>query len=84
MFAMNPEPLKLSVSVPSDTEGKEAQSLQIEVKVEKGNTATYAVETQSAQFDFAVTEVLLGEGEEQTPLSDFNIMTLKFNMNQSD
>lgn len=84
MFVMNPESLKLSVSMPSDTEGEEVQSLQIEVKVDAGNTATYAVETQNAQFDFAVTEVLLGEGEEQTPLSDFNRMTFKFNMNQSD
>ncbi len=81
-FTLNPEPLKLSVSLPSATEEAETQPMQVEVKMEAGNAAAYAVETGNVQFDFSATEILLGEGEEQTALPDFGAMSFKFDMNQ--
>lgn len=76
-----PEPLKLSVTIPSSAEG-EVQPLQIEVKVEADNNATYAVENGNMKFDISATEVLLGEGEEQLPLENFKPISMIFNMNQ--
>lgn len=82
-FVLDPKPLKLSVAIPSDTEGEEPQTLLIEVKVEAGQVAGYAVESKNMKFQFAATEVLLGEGEEQAPLPDFNSTTFNFDMNQA-
>lgn len=81
-FVLDPKPLTLAVQLPSDTEG-EAQTLQIEVKVEAGTGGAYDVESGHAVFDFSATEVLLGEGEEQTPLEGFKGINLLFDMNQS-
>lgn len=81
-FVLDPKPLTLAVQLPSDTEG-EAQTLQIEVKVEAGTGGAYDVESGHAVFDFSATEVLLGEGEEQTPLEGFEGINLLFDMNQS-
>lgn len=83
VFVLNPEPLKLSVTIPSATE-EEAQSLQIEVKVEAGDSAAFAVESGNAKFGFSATEVLLGEGEGQIGLPGFRAMTFNFDMNKSD
>lgn len=82
-MALNPESLKLSIAIPSTTEGEEAQTLSIEVKVEAGEGAGYAVENGNVKFNFTATEVLLGEGEEQNPLPDFNATTFNCDMNQS-
>ena len=79
---LNPEPLKLSVTIPMDTEGEEAQPLLIEVKVEPGEEAEYAVESANMKFYFAATQVLLGEGENQQELLDFTPTTFHFDMNQ--
>lgn len=79
---LNPEPLKLSVTIPTATEGKEVQPLLIEVKVEPGEEAGYAVESANMQFYFAATKVLLGEGENQQELPGFPPTTFHFDMNQ--
>lgn len=81
-FVLDPKPLTLAVQLPSDTE-EEAQTLQIEVKVEAGAEGTYDVESGHIVFDFSATEVLLGAGEEQTPLEGFDGINLQFDMNQS-
>lgn len=81
-FVLDPKPLTLSVSLPSDTE-EEAQPLQIEVTVEAGAQGAYAVESGHAAFDITATEVLLGEGENQTPLEGFNAINLQFDLNQN-
>ena len=82
VFVMHPESLKLSVTLPSSTE-EEAQPLLVEVKVEAGNTAAYAVESGNMKFDFHAAEILLGEGEGQTSLPGFKGMSFDFDMNQS-
>ena len=64
------------------TEGEEAQPLLIEVKVEPGEEAGYAVESANMQFYFAATKVLLGEGENQQELPGFTPTTFHFDMNQ--
>ena len=61
-LALNPEPLKLSVVLPSDSE-EEAAPLAIEVKVETDADGSYAVENGKLIFRIAATEVLIGEGE---------------------
>ena len=81
-FVLDPKPLTLAVQLPSDTE-EEAQTLQIEVKVEAGAEGTYDVESGHIVFDFSATEVLLGAGEEQTPLEGFDGINLQFDMKQS-
>ena len=81
-FVLDPKPLTLAVQLPSDTE-EEAQTLQIEVKVEAGAEGTYDVESEHIVFNFSATEVLLDEGEEQTPLEGFDGINLQFDMNQS-
>lgn len=79
---LNPEPLKLSITIPTATEGEEAQPLLIEVKVEPGEEAGYAVESANMKFYFAATKVLLGEGEDQQELPGFTPTTFHFDMNQ--
>lgn len=81
-YVLDPKPLTLAVQMPSDTE-EEAQTLQIEVKVEAGEEAVYDVESGHTTFNFSATEVLLGEGEEQTPLEGFDGINLQFDMNQN-
>lgn len=81
-LALNPEPLKLSVVLPSDSE-EEATPLAIEVKVETDADGSYAVESGDLKFRFAATEVLIGEGEGQTALPNFTATTFDFDMDQS-
>ena len=81
-YVLDPKPLTLAVQMPSDTE-EEAQTLQIEVKVEADEEAVYDVENGHTTFNFSATEVLLGAGEEQTPLEGFDGINLQFDMNQS-
>lgn len=78
---LEPEPLKLSVTIPSSTE-EEPQALQIEVKVEANNNAMYSVEKGNLKFDIHATEVLLGEGEEQILLDNFEPISMGIEMNQ--
>lgn len=82
-FVLDPKPLKLSIAIPSKTEGEEPQVLLIEVKVKAGETAGYAVENANMKFNFAATEVLLGEGEEQIQLPNFPSTTFNFDMIQN-
>ena len=79
-FTMNPEPLKLSVAMPSLT--GETQDMVVEVKVEAVGGAGYAVESGNMKFDLSATEVLLGEGDSQMPFPGFTATTFKFDMNQ--
>ena len=79
-FVMEPEPLKLSLSIPSAT--GEAQAMVVEVKVEAVEGAGYAVESGNMKFDLSATEVLLGEGDSQMPFPGFVPTTFKFDMNQ--
>lgn len=55
-FVMEPEPLKLSLSMPSAT--GDAQTMVVEVKVEAVDGAGYAVESGNMKFDLSATEVL--------------------------
>lgn len=81
-FVLKPAPLQLSIAIPASQEGEEPQSLLIEVKVEAGKSAGYAVESANMKFYFAATEVLLGEGENQQALPGFFPTTFHFDMNQ--
>ena len=82
-FILDPKPLSLSITMPSATEDGEPETLVVEVKVEPGKIAGYAVENANMKFNFAATEVLLGEGEEQSKLPEFAPITFNFDMNQT-
>ena len=77
---MNPQSLALDVTIPSATEGEEAQPLHIEVKVSSVENGTYAVESSDLKFQLYVEEVLMGEGDAQTAVPGFNPTTLDFVM----
>lgn len=81
LFDLKPEALKLSVNLSADE--TEAAALQIEVKLEADAQGGYDVESGSLGFGFNVTEVLLGEGEEQTPLPNFAAKSLQFDMDKT-
>ena len=80
MMDMNPQSLALDVTIPSATEGEEAQPLHIEVKVSSVENGTYAVESSDLKFQLYVEEVLMGEGDAQTAVPGFNPTTLDFVM----
>lgn len=80
-FTLDPEPLKLAVTLPSETE-EEAKPLIIEVKVEAEKDGGYSVENANMNFSFVAAKVLLGEGENQQELPDFKPITCNFNMDQ--
>lgn len=82
-FILDPKPLSLSITMPSATEDGEPETLVVEVKVEPGKIAGYAVGNANMKFNFAATEVLLGEGEEQSKLPEFAPITFNFDMNQT-
>lgn len=81
-FTLDPKPLKLAVTMPSDGEAEEPQTLVIEVQVEAGNGGGYDIQTTNLSFGFSAAKVLLGEGEDQQELPDFNPITCNFDLNQ--
>ncbi len=80
-FTLDPEPLKLAVTLPSETE-EEVKPLIIEVKVEAEKDGGYAVENATMNFSFVAAKVLLGEGENQQELPVFKPINCSFDMNQ--
>ena len=81
-LTLKPEALKLSVDIPSGTKTDETTPMNIEVKVETDTVGNYAQVGGFLKFRFAATEVLLGEGEEQTALPNFAPTTFEFDMTQ--
>lgn len=77
-----PEPLRLALTMPSGEDGKDS-TLVVEVKVECGQDGKYSVDSGNMKFDISATEVLLGEGDSQEPLSGFEPMDMRFDMNQN-
>ncbi|MGN0282407.1 MAG: DUF4840 domain-containing protein [Prevotella sp.] len=82
MMAMEPEPLTLHITLPT-AEGEEVRSLTVTVKVEALEKAAYSVEDGKMEFDIKAIQVMLGEGDEQVELPDFNPLVFSFNLNQS-
>lgn len=76
------KPLKLAVQIPSAANSEETQALVVEVSVDPVPGGAYSVEDSEVEFSLNVTEVKLGEGENQEPLPNFNGMTLNFDMTQ--
>lgn len=83
MMNLNPEPLKLTVTMPAENEGEEAQSLVVEVEVVAGEKkAGYAVENGNLKFNIDATKVMLGEGEDRQEFTGFVPTSFHFDMNQ--
>lgn len=80
LMVLDPEPLKLHISIPSETEGEEAQTLVVEVKVEAGENAAYAVEEKKLKFSIMAKQVFLGEGEDQVELPGFTPSIFAFDL----
>ena len=83
MMVMEPEPLTLHIPLPAATEGEEAQSLTVVVKVEASENAAYCVENGKLKFGIKAMQVMLGEDEEQVELPGFNPSMFSFELNQS-
>lgn len=84
MINLNPEPLKLTVTMPAENEGEETQSLAVEVQVVAGEKkAGYAVKNGNLKFYIDVTKVMLGEGEDQQEFTGFVPTSFHFDMNQN-
>lgn len=81
-FDTTTKPLKLAVQIPSAANSEETQALVVEVSVDPVAGGAYSVEDSEVKFSLNVTEVKLGEGENQEPLPNFNGMTLNFDMTQ--
>ena len=83
MMNLNPEPLKLTVTMPAENEGVDAQSLVVEVQVVAGEKkAGYAVENGNLKFSIDATKVMLGEGEDRQEFTGFVPTSFYFDMNQ--
>lgn len=80
MLALDPKPLQLSIEIPASSEGEEAQTLDIEVKVSPAEGANYESKSTNLKFMFSADEVLLGAGDAQISLPNFNQTTFDFNM----
>lgn len=80
---LNPEPLKLTVTMPAENEGEEAASLVVEVEIVAGGTnAEYTVNNGNLKFSIDATKVMLGEGEEQQEFTEFVPTSFHFDMNR--
>lgn len=76
-FQLNPKPLVLAVSIPSEDE---PQTLNIEVKVSSSLSGVYEIASTNQQFKFNAEEVAFVNGDEKTPLDNFKPITFDFNM----
>lgn len=82
-ITLAPEPLKLSLTLPAETESEEVSTLNIEVKVEPLDGANYELESTNLKFQIIASEVLLGEGEQQSALPGFMPINLDFKMQKN-
>lgn len=81
---LNPEPLELTVTMPAENEGGEAQSLIVEVQVVASEKkAGYSLENGNLKFCIDATKVMLGEGEDQLEFTGFVPTSFHFDMNQN-
>lgn len=84
MMNLNPEPLKLTVTMPAENEGGEVQSLVVEVQVAAGEKkAGYAVDNGNLKFNIDAIKVMLGEGEGRQEFTGFVPTSFHFDMNQN-
>ncbi len=83
MMKLNPESLKLTVTMPAENEDEDAQSLVVEVQVVASEKkAGYAVKDGNLKFNIDAIKVMLGEGEDQQEFTDFVPTSFHFDMNQ--
>lgn len=76
-FQLDPKPLKLAVSIPSEGE---PLTLNIEVKVSPTLNGNYEVSSANQKFAFGAEEVAFVNGDERTPIEDFKPITFDFEM----
>ena len=82
-FTLDPKPLTLSLQMPTDEEGADPLSMNIEVKVVAHETAGYDVKATHTNFSFEATEVLVDFGSGQFPFPAFNTTAFHFDMTKS-
>ncbi len=81
-FTLKPEPMELTLSVPSDTEGEE-QTLHVTVEIEAAGNAVYYIDEKNARFGITATGVTIENGSDQIPISGFKAVNMTFDMNQT-
>lgn len=82
LMTLKPEPLKLSIGIPAQQEGADAQALIVEVQIEAAEQGRYTVDDANVKFSITATKVMLGEGDEQQELGDYAPRIIRFDMNQ--
>lgn len=84
MMVLDPEPLKLTVTMPAEDEGGEAQPLVVEVQMAAGKgKAGYAVGTGNLKFGIDAAKVMLGEGEDRQEFAGFVPTSFHFDMDRN-
>lgn len=84
MMNLDPKPLQLTVTMPAENEGEEAQSLVVEVQVVAGEKVScYEVENGNLKFYIDATKVMLGVSEDRQEFTGFVPTSFHFDMNQN-
>ena len=81
-FTLKPEPMELTISVPSDTEGAE-QALHVAVEIEASGNAVYSIADKNARFGITATGVTIESGSDQIPVPGFKAVNMAFDMNRA-
>lgn len=74
-FTLKPEPLSLEVPIP-DSDMK----LKVNVGISAEDEGAYNIASTELKFTFTAESVVLGEGEDATPIEDFVPTTLNFEL----
>lgn len=77
-FKLDPKPLMLAITVPS--EGEEVKTLNIEVNVLAEKIGNYDIASTNQKFIFGAKEVYLVDGEDKTPIKTFKPTTFNLDM----
>lgn len=81
-LAFQAEPLKLSLTLPTENAGEEPQTLSIEVETEISENGTFRVEDGNLTFSVKASRVYLGDGEDKVEMEDLVPTLFSFDMNQ--
>lgn len=83
-FVLDPKPLKLVATIPSEGEDVEDQTLNIEVKVAPMKGGNYELKTTQLKFQFKAEKIMLGEGEDQKEVGNFFPTTFDLAMGKTE
>ena len=83
LIVLDPEPLKLTLTIPAQSESDVDQTLIIETEVDAGENAAYSVADKKLKFSITARKVFIGEGEKQVELPSFTPATFSFDLEKT-